>query len=374
MRCGAPPAAQSSARHVRPGASMGSEWMATFTSAQIVQACRWNEHGNRPFRFAGVQLDRTPEVDWIIGADKQQQAGEIDHQFDTALDRADAHSPGVVLLARQLAQFPFQDGFVINATSIMLSDHFASAAQRSDPSSTDWIMAAASVLTFAVALAAALYARAQVSEGKQARKQAASLEVERSQPNVVMYTEPSSASQVLVDLVIKNYGLTAAFDVRTDLEPALERTGRAGGVAEVVAVPEVIPFLAPGQEWRTLWDNGLARKDSGLPDRHEGFIRYRGIEGAERESPVVLDWSIYKTRRWVELRTVHHAAKALEEIQRNQKKWNESIHGGLNVVVRSGHRADAETARYWAEQETQDERHRALLDEERERAESDLDL
>jgi hypothetical protein len=248
------------------------------------------------------------------------------------------------------------------------------ALQGPGPSVTDWITAAAAVLTFGVALAAALYAREQVNEGKETRKQAATLEVERSQPNVVLYTEPSSASQVLIDLVIKNYGQTAALDVRIDITPALKRTGQAGGAVESVAVPDVIPFLAPGQEWRTLWDSGLARKNSGLPDRHEGFVRYRGIADAERASPVVLDWSIYKTRRWVEVKTVHHAAKALIEIQKNQKKWNESIHGGLNVVVRSGHRADAETEAYVTARRAEDEHHQALLDEERTRAEAAEDL
>ncbi|WIE74522.1 hypothetical protein [Curtobacterium sp. MCSS17_007] len=222
------------------------------------------------------------------------------------------------------------------------------AVQGTGPSVTDWIMAAAAVLTFGVALAAALYARKQIDEGKEARKQVAELEVERSQPYVVMYTEPSSASQVLIELVIKNYGQTAALDVRTDITPALRRT--AFGSTEPVAMPDVIPVLAPGQEWRTLWDSGMTRKKSDLPDRHEGFVRYKGVGGAERVSKVVLDWSVYKTRRWVELKTVHHAAKALIEIQKNQKKWNESIHGGLGVVMRDGHRIDAENEAYYAEQ------------------------
>lgn len=248
------------------------------------------------------------------------------------------------------------------------------AIQGSEPSATDWIMAAAAVLTLVVALAAALYARGQVNEGKEARKQVAALEVERSQPYVVMYTEPSSASQVLIDLVIKNYGQTAATGVRTDLTPPPRRTGLGGNQPELVDIPDVIPVLAPGQEWRTLWDSGLARKNSDLPDRHVGFVRYEGIDGAERASKVVLDWSIYKSRRWVDLKTVHHAAKALIEIQKNQKKWNESIHGGLKVVVRSGHRADAEEEAYYAERIAQDARHQALIDQEQSSTEANPDL
>ncbi|MCJ0700617.1 hypothetical protein FRIG_05645 [Frigoribacterium faeni] len=246
------------------------------------------------------------------------------------------------------------------------------AAIDSNPSLTDWIGATATALTFVAAVVALLFARQQVGEAKTARKQTSDLEVARSQPYVVMYTEPSAAAQVLIDLVIKNFGQTAATNIHIDLSPWPRRT-RGGGQdqEEDVAVPLVIPVLAPGQEWRTLWDNGLARRETGLADRHEGVVTYEGVRRADGSStglstPIVLDWAIYKTRRWVEVRSVHDAAKALREIQRTVSKWSEGMQGPLSVVTRDGDARDArDTADFderMAEIDARDADHADLLD------------
>lgn len=246
------------------------------------------------------------------------------------------------------------------------------AAIENDPSLTDWIGASAAALTFLAAVAALLFARQQIGEAKTARKLTADLELARSQPYVVMFTEPSAATQVIIDLVIKNFGQTAATNIHIDLSPWPRRT-RGGGQdqEEDVAVPLVIPVLAPGQEWRTLWDNGLARRKTDLADRHEGVVTYEGVKLANGSNtglstPVVLDWSIYKTRRWVEVRSVHDAAKALREIQRTMSKWTESASGPLSVVTRDGDARDARDAADFdermAEIDARDADHAELLD------------
>lgn len=209
------------------------------------------------------------------------------------------------------------------------------------PNAADWITAFVSLGTLVVAVLALLYARSQIKEAKSARQQAKDLELERAQPYVVAYSEPSGATPVIIDFVVKNYGGTAARNVRVEIDPWPVRTdGTENG--ERVGIPTVIPVLAPGQEWRAMWDNGLERKNSSHPDRHEGVVRYLGIGEAERTSEVVLDWSIYRTRRWVEVYGAHDAAKALREMSAAMKKWNESTHGGLAVYVRDGDRRDAE--------------------------------
>lgn len=217
-----------------------------------------------------------------------------------------------------------------------------------DPTAADWIGAIAAALTFVIAGIALLYARGQVAEARASRKLAQELEVERAQPYVVAYSEPSGATQVIIDLVVKNYGATAATDVRISLDPWPMRSV-AGGQPERVEIPEVIPVLAPGQEWRTMWDSGLTRQSSSLPDRHEGKVTFRGIKNTARESDVVLDWTIYKTRQWVEVRGIHDAAVALREMKTIMKKWNESVHGALRVYVRDGGEKDREeSARHQA--------------------------
>ncbi|MCS3442813.1 hypothetical protein [Microbacterium phyllosphaerae] len=207
------------------------------------------------------------------------------------------------------------------------------------PNVADWITVGATILTLVVAVFALTYARGQVAEAQSARRQARELERERSQPYVVAYTEPSGATPTIIDLVVRNYGATAAQNVRLELDPWPVRSdGTADG--ERIAVPDPIPVLAPGQEWRTMWDSASERGSSAHPDRHVGLVRYEGIDRESRKSEVVLDWAVYKTRRWVQVYGEHDSAKALREMRGVMKKWSESIHGSLSVYVRDGHAKD----------------------------------
>lgn len=212
------------------------------------------------------------------------------------------------------------------------------------PNIADWITAGVAVGTLVVAVIALLYAKRQIDEARSARRQAKDLELERAQPYVVAYSEPSGATPVIIDFVVKNYGATAARDVRIEIDPWPVRTdGTPEG--ERMGIPDVIPVLAPGQEWRAMWDSGIQRKGSGHPDRHVGTVLYKGIDDADRSSELVLDWGVYKTRRWVEVYGAHDAAKALRDMRTIMKKWNESIHGGLAVYLRDADvRDEAERA------------------------------
>ena len=212
------------------------------------------------------------------------------------------------------------------------------SAEGGGPLITDWISAGGTGLTFLVALAALIYARGQVNEAKSAREQARELELERSQPYVVVYTEPSAATNMITDIVIKNYGATAAHDVRVALSPWPKRSlGR--GEDETVGLPSVIPVLAPGQEWRTMWDSGVTRADSELPDRHEGHVTFRGLEGKTRTSPIVLDLGIYEPRMWATVYGVHDVAEAVRGLKTTIGRWSEGWNG-INVVVRDGDARD----------------------------------
>jgi hypothetical protein len=248
------------------------------------------------------------------------------------------------------ARHDLLESFIILDT---LSATGASAGAVSTPTLTDWIGAGAAILTLIVALVALRFAKNQIAEAQTARALTAELDEARTQPYVVMFTRPSKATEVIVDIVIRNFGQTAAYNVTVDLAPWPERTGRSSQEgAERIRFPENIPVLAPGQEWRTMWDSGLARKDSTLPERHVGTLTYQGIRKQQFESAVILDWGVYKTRQWVEVRTMHDAAKALREINSTMKKWNEGVRGSLSVYVRDGDARDRhneEEMREWRE-------------------------
>jgi len=186
-----------------------------------------------------------------------------------------------------------------------------------------------------------VFAWQQVREARTTRNQAAAAEIARAQPYVVMVLEPSGADDVLLDIVLKNYGPTAARNVFVELEPWPMRVDKYINDSLRVGLPTPIPVLGPGQEFRTYWDNGLTYMKSDLPKRHEGSVRFEGLGGVQLESPVVLDWSIYEERRWVQVRTTHDAAKALIAIQDEVKRWSEGGRSGLSVVTRDGDAMDA---------------------------------
>jgi hypothetical protein len=199
--------------------------------------------------------------------------------------------------------------------------------------------AAAAWVTAIVALAAGAIALGQLGEARRLRR-------EQAQPYVVVFMESSPVEDRLIELVIKNFGTTAAHDVRVQIDPPPKRA-----VTEDfpnVWLPELIPVLAPGQEWRTLWDSTVEHK-SGFPERHEAVVTFTDSQGRALE-PLrsVLDWGAYKERMQVTLYSTHHAAKALRGIEKNTKGWQESMHGGLAVYVRDGDAKD-ERQREWAE-------------------------
>lgn len=204
------------------------------------------------------------------------------------------------------------------------------------PSVTDWISAGAAALTFVIALIALVYAYFQLKESALARKQSRELERERSQPYVVIQTDQAAAHTIL-DIVIKNYGQTAAYDVKIDIDPWPRR---AVGGDEEVEMPVVIPFLAPGQEWRTLWDGFIQRSSSELPDHHVAKVSYRGLGDQRLHTEAILDWGIYKSMQYMVTYGIHDLAKAVREMNASQKKWAE-FGGGLKVVSRSGDKKDA---------------------------------
>lgn len=197
---------------------------------------------------------------------------------------------------------------------------------------TDWSALAAWV-TVTIAVVAASVAWRQLHEARRLRR-------EQAQPYVVLYMEPSAASAHFIDLILKNLGKTAASDVRVTTTPALKRSVQGGGVDDVW-LPESIPVLVPGQEWRVFWDAGFDRLNrEDLPLRYEATVTFTDSTGKSYLVPSVLDWSAHKGHRWATVYGAHDAAKALQEISKTLGKWQEDLHGGLAVFVRSGDAKD----------------------------------
>lgn len=212
-------------------------------------------------------------------------------------------------------------------------------------SAAEWTALAAWV-TAAVAVGAGVLGAQQLGEARRLRR-------ERAQPYVVAFMEHSAASAWFVDLVVRNFGATAAHDVSVRIDPAPRRHSRDG---EEVWLPPTIPVLVPGQEWRAFWDSG-ERMKSDLPRRHEAVVAFN--DSAGDALPVLrstLDWDALEGTLTINIRGIHHAAKALENIDKTLSAWREGPGGGLAVVVRDGDAKDARKREHLADRRTKRDR------------------
>jgi hypothetical protein len=196
--------------------------------------------------------------------------------------------------------------------------------------------ALAAWLAVTVGVAGLIYARRRI---KRAEKQSAEL----MQPNVAMYMEPSAQDWHLIELVVKNFGRTPAYSISCNFTnaPTVPRYENAygDGYVDIVSLdlPEEIPFLAPSQEWRTVWDSALDRKQLGtsIESRFEGTVTYfdqpaqpgrrRNRKGREHTTPVVLDWTSLHPVERLELLTTH-------DLARQEKQKLELLRGVLTYL------------------------------------------
>jgi hypothetical protein len=173
----------------------------------------------------------------------------------------------------------------------------------------------------ALGVVALVFTNAQI---KRNRKLAA----EQTRPHVAMLMEPHAADWHVIELVVRNFGQTAAHDIRFSFPTpptVAEYENAVDGYANIVELqlPAELPVLAPGQEWRMVWDSALDRSEigNGIESRFTGSVLYhdrpeqpRGWRFWKPERPlletkVVLDWNALPPVQRIELMTNHDLAK-----------------------------------------------------------------
>ncbi|MCT7658286.1 hypothetical protein N4S67_07615 [Mycobacterium sp. CPCC 205710] len=179
-------------------------------------------------------------------------------------------------------------------------------------------LAAAAWLAVVVGIAALVYAWRQYQRAKQQT-------AELMQPNVAMYMEPAANDWHLIELVVKNFGRTPAFGIRFEFAnpPTVGKyeTSYEDRYVDVVPLnlPAEIPYLAPSQEWRIVWDSALDRRELGeaIASRFDGAVTYwdQPKNGPGRKtrqqfrSTTVLDWATLHPVERLELLTTHDLAR-----------------------------------------------------------------
>ena len=189
--------------------------------------------------------------------------------------------------------------------------------------SAEWL-AIAAWAALVLAVVVLVYIHRQVTKNRQ-------LKTEQVRPQVSMYMEPHAADWHVIELVVRNFGSTAAYDVKLDFvnhpTVAAYEASDFDGPPEVAELdlPSELNYLAPGQEWRTVWDSAISREELGgnIRSRFDGKLTYYDRPRPERdkgaskrwnkrqefETKVVLDWATLQPVQRLELLTTHDLAK-----------------------------------------------------------------
>jgi hypothetical protein len=209
--------------------------------------------------------------------------------------------------------------------------------------------------TVAVATVAAFFALHQVRELRLTRER-------QAQPNVVAFVRPDAKVYQFLDLVVANYGLTPAYHVKFDFPPLTVSPYQNAVTGEQVTrlhIPDEIAVLAPGQEWRTMWDSAIERisKRDELGSRFEGLVKFEDSRGNKFDNPAILDWDTHFDTNFVADKPDESAkavAEKLSEISGVLKSYK-SEHDGIWIYP-----VRADTERSYREAESAG--HRAISD------------
>ena len=185
------------------------------------------------------------------------------------------------------------------------------------------VAAIATVGTFLVALTAVLYARRQLKLALDQFQEQRNAQVEAERPYVIVTIEPSRATMRVQDLVIRNIGHRPAFDTRISVDPppvtTLDQPGLRLSEARILTQP--IPLIAPTQELRAIFDNTTDRlQRNDLPEQFTVTVQYRDSAGHPYNEVSTVEWKTLEGATFIDSLGVHHAAKALKEIEKTLKR------------------------------------------------------
>ncbi|ULP35821.1 hypothetical protein MJO55_21600 [Mycolicibacterium rufum] len=155
-----------------------------------------------------------------------------------------------------------------------------------------------------------------------------------AQPEVVVFVDRHDVRGYF-DLVIKNFGQTAAYNVQITLPPlqVVPYINDVNGQEVTSAyVPKSIAVLAPGQEWRTLWDSYVRREGykGQLQTHFVGHVEFDDKMNPDKASfhnPISLDSNMFWNTMWIRRSSNRSVEKALYEIAGTLKRYGQEHDG-----------------------------------------------
>lgn len=198
---------------------------------------------------------------------------------------------------------------------------------------------------------------------------------DQARPYVILSAVESPVERAVIDLKLENVGNGPAYDVTIKVTPPfVTSTDEAGHELRNARIfTEPIPMLAPHYSVTMWFDSAFTREGKDLPDRFEARISYRDASGQSWIDELnIIDVAMQKGMIYSPVYGIHHAAKALREMQKDTKKLAAKA-GTVEATIETRDERDARAAKAREEHEE-----RARVWEERQReqraaAERDVD-
>lgn len=187
--------------------------------------------------------------------------------------------------------------------------------------------AAGTVAYAIIAFLGAVFVYFQVREARRTRE-------EQARPFVVVDVQPSRVWWNIFNLVVENVGTTVAHDVKIKFVPDVGTSQQGYDLAGSALLTEGIPTLPPRRRIEVLFDLAHERKKTELPSRYEVEVTF--LDARRRvQQPLkyVVDLGYLYGLQRVDEYGVHHAAKALREIEKMVR--SSRYRGRLAVWVRN---------------------------------------
>lgn len=179
----------------------------------------------------------------------------------------------------------------------------------------------ATIAAAAGTLLAALFALCAICQTRNLTKQ-------KAQPYVAASLEPHQHVPWVMELVVANYGQTAATNVHITIDPdplraVLKNPGSDGPTNETpLHYPKTLSVLVPGQRWGTTWDSIFMRHGRNeLPTQYTITLTYDGIKGKRQpQTEYVLDWDMYSARGHLGYKTISNIGDDIAGIKKAMDK------------------------------------------------------